>query len=155
YILWPSESISKDITRKKRILSPSDYGFHNSLEDSKNMVHFLDFDYFGWDDPVKLVADFYWHPGMNLNKSTKERWLKEMKLLFRTTDDNFLQRLESALPIYGLRWILIILNIYNPKVIERRMHASGGLRQNISQIKKLQLIKADKLAAEIMKYLNK
>ena len=154
YILWPAESISKDLIIKKRILSPSDYGFHNSLEDSKNIVHFLDFDYFGWDDPVKLAADFYWHPGMKLNKSIKESWIKEMKSIFGTTDNNFLKRLESALPIYGLRWILIILNIYSPEVLERRMHASGILEQNISQIKKLQLTKADKLANQIIKYLS-
>ena len=77
-----------------------------------------------------------------------------MKSIFGTTDNNFLKRLESALPIYGLRWILIILNIYSPEVLERRMHASGILEQNISQIKKLQLTKADKLANQIIKYLS-
>ena len=78
-----------------------------------------------------------------------------MIIIFGKTDSNFSKRLESALPLYGLRWILIILNIYNPEVLERRIHASGGLKKNISQIKKLQLTKADRLAAEIKNYLKK
>ena len=47
---------------------------------------FIDFEYFGYDDPVKLISDFYYHPGMNLNSIQKEYWLSQMFKIF----DNYL-----------------------------------------------------------------
>ena len=42
-----------------RVLSPSDFGFHNALLDRQGNVRFFDFEYAGWDDPAKLVCDFF------------------------------------------------------------------------------------------------
>ena len=40
-------------------LSPSDFGFHNMLVDRGGSLRFVDFEYAGWDDPAKMVADFF------------------------------------------------------------------------------------------------
>ena len=56
--LWPEESLYTKLPRHKQILSPSDFGFHNSLMTINGSLTFIDFDYFDWDDPVKLTADF-------------------------------------------------------------------------------------------------
>ena len=40
------------------ILSPSDFGFHNIVKNKKKL-YFLDFEYSGFDDPLKLLSDFY------------------------------------------------------------------------------------------------
>src|SRR5437667_5502781 len=37
-----------------RTLCPSDFGLHNALRAPSGQLVFIDFDYFGWDDPVKL-----------------------------------------------------------------------------------------------------
>ena len=47
------------------ILSPSDIGFHNTLK-CRNKIFFIDFEYFGLDDPIKITSDFIIHPGNNL-----------------------------------------------------------------------------------------
>ena len=60
------------IKNKLEILSPSDFGFHNSLKTKKDQIIFFDFEYFGKDDPVKLAADFLLHPGMTLNLQQKK-----------------------------------------------------------------------------------
>ena len=77
-----SKFFIKPINKKHEILSHSDFGFHNSIKTSKDKVIFLDFEYFGKDDPVKLVADFLLHPGMSLSNSQKKFWLNKVVLFF-------------------------------------------------------------------------
>ncbi|MDP6621424.1 MAG: aminoglycoside phosphotransferase family protein, partial [Alphaproteobacteria bacterium] len=64
---------SAELPLGRRTLSPSDFGFHNALRRPNGRLAFLDFEYFGWDDPVKMVADFLWHPGMELGPGLKSR----------------------------------------------------------------------------------
>src|SRR6185503_11886129 len=40
-------------------LSPSDFGYHNAVLADDETVRFFDFEYAGWDDPAKLVCDFF------------------------------------------------------------------------------------------------
>ena len=70
---WPKSSRDNAVNKKRLVLNPSDFGFHNTLK-KKNKLFFLDFEYFGWDDPVKLTADFIWHPSHSLNKNLQQIW---------------------------------------------------------------------------------
>ena len=106
---WPGE-YKKILNDEFRILSPSDFGFHNIIQTKKGLK-FIDFEYFGWDDPVKLVCDFLLHPAMNLTKSQKTIWLEKMNGIF-SYDSNFKARLAASYCLYGLCWCLIILNVY-------------------------------------------
>ena len=47
----------------------SDFGFHNVIN-KNNKLFFIDFEYAGLDDPIKLICDFYCQPDqfINLNK---------------------------------------------------------------------------------------
>lgn len=101
----------KPIKNRLEILSPSDFGFHNSLKTKKNQIIFFDFEYFGKDDPVKLAADFLLHPGMVLNLQQKKIWISKISSIFKN-DSNFLNRLYLFIPFYALRWSLIVLNDY-------------------------------------------
>jgi hypothetical protein len=56
-----------ELAEEMRTLSPSDFGFHNAIRKTDGTLCFIDFEYFGWDDPVKLTADFLHHPGMALS----------------------------------------------------------------------------------------
>ena len=42
-----------------KVLSPSDFGFHNALTTETGKLTFLDFEYAGWDDPAKMSGDFF------------------------------------------------------------------------------------------------
>ena len=33
--------------------------FTNIIKQNNNNLIFLDFEYFGWDDPLKLISDFF------------------------------------------------------------------------------------------------
>ena len=53
--------------RTQRALSPSDFGLHNAMRGEDGRLRFIDFEYFGWDDPVKLVSDTALHPGQQFS----------------------------------------------------------------------------------------
>ena len=78
--LWPGEFKTR-LTNNRQLLSPSDFGFHNTLLTNEGLK-FIDFEYFGWDDPVKLTCDFLLHPGMVLKDKQKSLWLLKMKRIF-------------------------------------------------------------------------
>jgi hypothetical protein len=92
-----------------RRLIPADFGFHNALRQSDGRLRYVDFDYFGWDDPVKLTADFVLHPGMNLSADDKQVFAAKMAGAV-PQDEEFSQRLRRQLPLYAIRWALILLN---------------------------------------------
>lgn len=97
-----------------RCLSPSDFGFHNALRRADGRLVFLDFEYFGWDDPVKLTADFIQHPGMALDPALADRFVAGAGALYGAEED-FAARLGLLAPLIGLRWALILLNEFLPE----------------------------------------
>lgn len=133
-----------DIPPAARILSPSDFGFHNALRRPDGRLVFVDFEYFGWDDPVKLAADFLWHPGMRLDDSARTAWAAGMAALFMD-DPTFAVRLSAQIPLFALRWCLIILNEFLPERRRRRVFAGQAADDDWLRIKAAQLTKADAL----------
>lgn len=146
-------SFDKVLPQHLQILSPSDFGSHNAIKYSDRQIIFFDFEYFGWDDPVKLVSDFYWHPSMNLSNSHKQSWIDFTINLF--VEDTFFQnRLNSYLPLYGLRWCLILLNEFIPERLYHRLYAQNLLLkcqsiEEIAHIQDIQLSKAKKILKAI------
>ena len=136
------------LERSLQIPSPSDFGSHNALRDGAGQVAFIDFEYFGWDDPVKLVSDFYWHPGMNLSATLQKQWIANSLKIFRE-DQTFSRRLNAYLPLYGLRWCLIILNEFLKVGAARRSHADATKADRLADIRSRQLGKAKLLLQTI------
>ena len=120
-------NLDAELALELRTLSPADFGFDNALRTADGLV-FLDFEYFGWDDPVKLVADFLHHPGMALDAAMKRRFLAGARAAFND-DAHFGLRLALMYPLYGLRWIGILLNEFLPERWARRAYAGATDRQ--------------------------
>lgn len=136
---------SARLTPAEQTLSPSDFGFHNALQRLDRLV-FVDFEYFGWDDPVKLTADVLWHPGMALDAPLRR------KFFARATDSydvhrSFRVRFEHDAPLYGLRWALIVLNVFLPEAWGRRIAA--GVAGAIDVLRPAQLAKAAALVERV------
>ena len=145
---WPGKNIEKKLPISMQVFSPSDFGFHNAIIKDSGEIVFIDFEYFGRDDPVKLIADFIWHPGMKLNKSQKVDWLKGAISIF-DDDTDILSRYKSAWPMYGLRWALIVLNEFLKDGWKKRTHASETLINSHQQKIAIQLNKAKNICEEI------
>lgn len=94
-----------------KTLSPSDFGFHNAIKTQDGRLFFIDFEYYGWDDPVKLIADFYLQPGVPVPSEYREYFSKKVRGNY--ADDTQLEgRLTLVYPLLGLKWCLIMLNSF-------------------------------------------
>ncbi len=147
-------NFSKEIEDRFKILSPSDFGFHNSIRNIKGELFFIDFEYFGWDDPAKLVGDFLLHPAIeNLDFYINE-WKLFYKLILNIfdSDKEFNSRLLINLPLLSMRWALILLNEFIPSNWERRIFA--GEKKSRNTILKHQLKKAKKYTRLVKWSLN-
>jgi len=122
-------SSTADLPAIYRTLSPSDFGFHNAVRGADDALVFCDFEYFGWDDPVKLVSDFILHPGMGLRVRLASRFEKQATAIF-ADDPNFATRLRLLKPLYALRWALIVLNEFIPERWAQRAFAYGDRDRN-------------------------
>ncbi len=111
-----------DIAPGQRTLSPSDFGFHNAIRRPDGDIAFVDFEYFGWDDPVRLAADFLLHPGHALDGAAAGRFAGGARELFGD-DLEFAHRLEALYGLVGLRWCLIVLGEFLPARLARRRFA--------------------------------
>lgn len=136
------------LTRELQMMSPSDFGSHNAVKEDSGRIMFFDFEYFGWDDPVKLISDFYWHPGMNLSQELKAKWLNSVKDIFKS-DVSYELRLSAYLPLYALRWCLILLNEYLPDRLINRLTANHQNEMNVTQMLADQLSKSRILLDQI------
>jgi hypothetical protein len=137
---WPESTREENLEQKYRILSPSDFGCHNALK-ADGKITFIDFEYFGWDDPVKLTADLLWHPAVDLDPELAVEWEGAMVDIF-TVDPDFRHRLNAAKPLYGMRWAMIVLNEFLPGFAARRRNALSADSYDEEAIKTAQLHKA-------------
>lgn len=126
----------------EQILSPSDFGSHNAIRTFTGETVFIDFEYFGWDDPVKLASDFCLHPAMNLSLQLKNKWIKGIMDIFASDDNTFEKRFRAYLPLFGIRWCFILLNEFLPNRIAQRIHADVEKANQILHIQELQVQKS-------------
>jgi len=134
-----SENYYKPIEREEMTLSPSDFGFHNILVSKNGGLKFIDFEYFGWDDPVKLASDFSHHVAMNLTDSMERQWFQGVKDIY---GDSILSRLKASWPLYGLNWCLIILNEFKSDVWVKRCLVNQEIKHNREDVLLDQLTKS-------------
>lgn len=147
-LLGNEASWSKELSLEKRTLSPADFGFHNSIQDSEGNLKFIDFEYFGWDDPTKLIAEFMLHPGMSMSEERKDQWLKGCLSIFGTNDSDLPLRLRATTPLYALRWGLIVLNKFldlGKRISTRKFSQSSKGEEKLAA----QLHKAKRLCSQV------
>ena len=131
----------------QRTLSPSDFGFHNALLRGGREWVFIDFEYFGWDDPAKTVSDFLLHPGMELTEPLQKRFLGGLREGL-IASPGFAQRLRKVYPVYGLIWCLILLNEFLPEHLLRRQFAAVEPRDR-RLVQQEQLAKARRMLQRV------
>jgi hypothetical protein len=134
-------------------LSPSDFSFHNAIRRVDGTLAFIDFEYFGWDDPVKMIADVIWHPGSALESNTASRFSDTMIAFFQNRDGDTLRtRFDALNPLFGMIWCLIQLNEFLPERWARRVAA--GNSDDFQQAGAKQLQAARALFKRVSEYAN-
>lgn len=117
--------LERPLPARRRILSPSDFGFHNALEDARGRLVFLDFEYFGQDDPAKLACDFCHHVGFELPPELRRSFVLRVAGAL-PEPEAFLRRVDLVYGLIGLEWVLIVLNVLAPHTLARRRFADPG-----------------------------
>mgnify|MGYP003134444389 CR=1 FL=1 len=135
------------LARMQLTLSASDFGLHNAVRRDDGSLVFVDFEYFGWDDPVRVVSDFILHPGQRLTDAQKQRFASASTALYIVGDAHFSTRLGAIFPLVALRWCMILLNPFLPERVARRRAAgdTGALDEVLAG----QLEKAHRLLADL------
>ena len=112
-----------ELPREQRTASPSDFGPHNARLTEKGLV-FLDFEYFGQDDPAKLLADTLLHPGSVGDLPEEAVADLRVRLALALGGAEVERRAGLVLPLTGLKWCLILLNEFLDAGLARREFAA-------------------------------
>lgn len=94
------------------ILSQSDVGIHNLIS-SENKIYFYDFEYSGIDDISKWICDWVCQPNHeDFSDELKANLISLVRASDLKLDLYWEQRVEILLPVFRLKWILIMLNSF-------------------------------------------
>jgi hypothetical protein len=127
-----------ELSHNDRCLSPSDFGFHNALL-TGHTLKFFDFEYAGWDDPAKLICDFFCQPEL---PTPKAYWGNFTSQISKAFADSLAvaRRAELLYPGYQLKWCCIMLNDFVQSESNRRKFALG--EESVATRKRNQLAKS-------------
>jgi thiamine kinase-like enzyme len=126
----------------QRIISPSDFGFHNALRVADGGLRFIDFEYAGWDDPAKTVGDFFHQLALPAPPVQFDRFAAGiLPDPARAVVD--MARIHRLRLVYGIKWCCIALNVFLPVHLARRRFADPALDEQA--LKHRQLAKAERL----------
>jgi hypothetical protein len=111
--------LAKPLDPTSRCVSPCDFGFHNAILRADGRVCFHDFEYAGWDDPAKLVCDFFCQPAVPVPQQYFEPFARAVADCF-VDPETVVLRARVLLPVYRLKWVCIRLNEFLPAGTRRR-----------------------------------
>lgn len=134
--------IADKLNEAERCVSPSDFGFHNALKMADGTLRFLDFEYAGWDDPAKMVGDFFSQLAVPVSPVYFDYFAQAVLKPF-SESEHLLGRAKLLRWVYQLKWCCIAMNIFIPVHLARRQFANPNI--NVVEFKRIQLLKAESL----------
>ncbi len=125
--------LDAELSEDDRILSPSDFGFHNAIRRRDGRLVFVDFEYAGWDDPAKTAGDFF-------SQVARPVPIDFLDAFLETVSPLHAPRIRLLLPVYRVKWCAILLNEFRTDGGARRVFA--GRAEDLEERKAAQLEKA-------------
>jgi hypothetical protein len=139
--------LEAEIPREDRCLSPSDFGFHNAILTSSGRLRFLDFEYAGWDDPAKMVCDFFCQVAVPLSASYFDMMVEAVAANL-SQPQLFRGRVALLMPVYRVKWCCIVLNEFVRVSSSRRRFANADI--DPEEKKRQQLEKARRVLHSVL-----
>jgi len=131
------QDLNKMLDKAEQCISPSDFGFHNVLQEKNGKLSFIDFEYAGWDDPAKMVVDFFLQPAIPVNNKFYKTFLDAVCHIF-PNDENLQWRCDILHPVLAIKWCCIMMNCFSPNYAERALFAENKLSLLQHQTDRLQ-----------------
>lgn len=126
--------------RRKKIISPSDIGYHNAGIFNKKIL-FFDFEYSGLDHPLKTICDFYYQPEMRVSRKEMINHTKKFGIFLKY---DLISELKKVEELYKIKMCLIILNVFLKKRFKLKKKILNS-QAMIKKIKKERLNKSMKI----------
>lgn len=111
------------VDEEERCLSPSDFGFHNSILGEDGRLRFIDFEYAGWDDPARMICDFFCQCKVPVPSRFFESFARSIAERERRPEA-CAARASLLLPLFRLKWCCILLNEFLLAGAQRRRFAA-------------------------------
>lgn len=134
-------AFSEMLPADERTLIAADFGFHNIMRTLDGKLYFIDFEYFGWDDPVKLMCDFLLHPATKLSDAMRKNFYGYMVSIY---GEAIKQRFAAYFPLFALRWVLMLVDAFIPVAGQEQTHRDSPAG-DWNKVKAAQLVKAETL----------
>ena len=112
-----AEELQDYISKDQFCISPSDFGFHNAIYTDEG-VKFIDFEFAGWDDPMKATIDFFLQPQLPVPE--RPYYCLDPYTRFEEL------RYKKMREVLQLKWVCIILSILNKQRLEEISNRSGS-----------------------------
>lgn len=137
------QKLEVPLTPSQRCISPSDFGFHNALKAPNQRLYFLDFEYAGWDDPGKMVGDFFAQIAVPVPGQFFDLFVCKTMGIFPESEQ-LVKRAQILRPVYQIKWCCIALNVFLSYHLDRRKFASentldvvGLQRAQLSKVQRI------------------
>ena len=119
-------------------LSIVDFGINNVIINN-NKLFFIDFEFFGLDNPIHLISDTIAHPANNLNLQDQIIFLENL-IKSHTNTEEIINAFNGTNILFDIKWCLIMLNPFlssyslNINEDEREIRKSKQLEKVINKI---------------------
>jgi hypothetical protein len=130
--LISENKIQDELDESLLCISPSDFGFHNAIRTASG-VRFIDFEFAGWDDPAKTLADFALQPRIPIGPIL-------FPLFCEMVGGHASRRRCIVLAsILQLKWASIILGVLDPwrserlNAVDKSLISEEAVRERIDQ----------------------
>lgn len=120
-------TVTDSLDQSYLCVSPSDFGFHNAVPNGTTPV-FIDFEFSGWDDPCKLVTDFFLQPRIPVPTSFKT--LMEEAVAPIIPLDILRPRSQLLQAVLRVKWMTIVLAVLRPARFESMLENTGDQAAN-------------------------
>ena len=114
-------SIADALPERALCVSPSDFGFHNAMR-CGGKIRFFDFEFAGWDDPAKAVADFFLQPRIPVPAGLQA--LMEEAVAGGLPAATLRARIAALRPVLHLKWATIVLAVLRPQRLEAMLRVT-------------------------------
>ena len=114
-------SVADSLPEGGRCISPSDFGFHNAMR-CGSKIRFFDFEFAGWDDPAKAVADFFLQPRIPVPGGLQA--LLEEAVAGCLPATALRARVAALRPVLHVKWATIVLAVLRPQRLEAMLRVT-------------------------------
>ena len=126
--------------RSLPVFSHADSGVHNCVRGRSGALLMADLEYAGKDSPLKQAIDYLLHPKCQRCTDTHENWWNYFNEEIFDVADNSVKRLVAS--ALSLKWAVIMLNEFRPKVWMLRVTADETRATKRPEIQRRQMEKS-------------